>query len=233
MKFIFVDDEKTATDLLESYIDQFARQHQIEIQTQAYHNPVKFLEQYCGNVDLVFMDIDMKGLNGLDTARELRRMDANVVLIFITNLSQFAIHGYEVEAIDYVLKPLTYADFSMKLQKALRYIQRNQEEKITITTKDGVVHSSISEIYYIEVSRHYLEYHTVRGNYTVRGVMKEVEEKLKACHFARCSQGYLVNLKYVQEIHGNTVIVAGKELSVSRGKKAEFLTKFAQYVGGM
>ena len=233
MKFAIVDDEKKATDLLEKYVKEYAEKTSVEFQSVVFHNPSDFLETYSGDYDLVFMDVEMPGLNGIETARELRRMDADVVLIFITNMAQYAIHGYEVEAIDYVLKPLSYADFSLKLQKALRYITRNQDAKITITTKDGIVQFLVSDIHYVEVTRHYLVYHTSREAYTARGVMKDVEEQLSEHHFMRCNHGCLVNLKYVQSISGNEINVAGEHLSISRGKKADFLTAFAKYVGGM
>ena len=70
-----------------------------------FHNPAEFLESYTKDYDLVFLDVEMPGLNGIETAKELRHMDSNVVIMFITNMAQYAIHGYEVEAVDYVLKP--------------------------------------------------------------------------------------------------------------------------------
>lgn len=233
MKIAIVDDEKRATDLIEKYIDQFNVEYHFEIQTHVFHNPQNFLEKYTKDYDLIFLDVEMPGLNGIETAKELRRVDGNVVLMFITNMAQYAIHGYEVEAVDYVLKPLSYADFAMKMQKALRYVARNEDANVKILTKDGVVHLAVSDIYYIEVIRHYLVYHTARGDYMARGVMKETEEQFLKYHFARCSHGYLVNLKYVQSVAGNNMIVAGTELVISRSKKNEFMNQFARYIGGM
>ena len=120
MKIAIVDDEKKATGLIKKYIDQFTVEYHFEIQVSVFHNPQDFLEKYTKDYDLVFLDVEMAGINGIETAKELRRVDGNVVLMFITNMAQYAIHGYEVEAVDYVLKPLSYADFSMKLQKALK-----------------------------------------------------------------------------------------------------------------
>ena len=160
-------------------------------------------------------------------------MDGNVVIMFITNMAQYAIHGYEVEAVDYVLKPLSYADFAMKVQKALRYIARNEDANVKLCTKDGMVHLAVSDIYYIEVRSHYLIYHTTREEYMVRGVMKETEEQFAKYHFARCSHGYLINLKYVQSVNGNIVTVAGEEIALSRSKKNDFMEAFARYIGGM
>lgn len=233
MKLAVVDDEKKATDLLDSYIKRFTKENNIAVNVSVFHNPNDFLSNYSRDYDLVLMDIEMPGLNGIETAKELRRMDGRVVLMFITNMAQYAINGYEVEAIDFVIKPVSYPDFVLKIQKAMRYIARNQDKKLTLNTQEGVVHLYISDICYIEVIRHYLVYHTTGGDYTVRGVMKEIEESLNNYHFVRSNHCYLVNLKYVEAINGNIVKVSGYDLQISRNKKTEFLMEFTRYVGGM
>lgn len=233
MKLAVVDDEKKMTDLLSHYISQFAEEKQISIQISIFHHPNKFLTNYTKDYDIVLMDIEMPGLNGIETARQLRKMDARVVLMFIKNMAQYAINGYEVEAVDYIVKPVSYPDFAMKLAKAVRYVKRNEDKRLVLNTQDGVVHISLADIYYIEVIRHYLVYHTAAGNYTVRGVLKEMDELLAEYHFVRSNHCYLVNLKYVEAITGNTVKVAGDELQMSRNKKSEFMMAFARYVGGM
>lgn len=233
MKVAIVDDAQKETELLTQYVTRFSAENHIEISRVVFHNPLDFVEKYSGDYDLILLDVEMPGLNGIDTAREIRRMDSRVVIMFITNMAQYAINGYEVEAVDYVLKPVTYQDFAMKLKKAARYIQRNQDMRLTLTTSDGMVNIHVSDIYYLEVDRHYLIYHTVHGDYTVRGVMRDVEEQMQEYHFVRCNHCYLVNLKYVEAVNGTFVRVGGTELQMSRNKKNEFLQAFTRYVGGM
>jgi DNA-binding LytR/AlgR family response regulator len=233
MKLAIVDDDKKLTDLLVSYITRFKKEQNMTMKVSVFHNPNDFLTNYNKDYDLILMDIEMPGLNGIETAKELRRMDSRVVLMFITNMAQYAIHGYEVEAVDYVLKPVSYPDFLLKIQKAMRYIVRNQDKKLTLNTQEGVVHLHISDICYIEVMRHYLVYHSTQGNFTARGVMKEMEETLNSYHFVRSNHCYLVNLKYVEAINGNIVKVGGDDLQISRNKKSEFLMEFTKYIGGM
>ncbi len=233
MKLAVVDDELKITELLKGYIKRYEEEFHCSLNVSVFNNPNDFLTTYSSDYDLVLMDIEMPGLNGIETAKELRRIDSRVVLMFITNMAQYAINGYEVEAVDFVIKPVSYPDFVLKLQKAMRYIVRNQDKKLILNTQDSVVHIHVSDIYYIEVIRHYLIYHTVNGDYTVRGVMKEVEADLLEYHFVRSNHCYLVNLKYVESIRGNTVKLNGNDLQISRNKKNEFLTAFARYVGGI
>ena len=233
MKIAIVDDEKTTTDLLGEYIQRFETEYKSSIETTIFFHPIDFLNKYRSDYDLVLMDIEMPGLNGIETAKELRRMDSNVVLIFITNMAQYAINGYEVDATDFIVKPVSYMDFALKIKKAIRYISQRQRAKITLETGDGILSISIPDIYYIEVVRHYLEYHTTQGVVKTRGVMKEVESVLKQYHFVRCNHGYLVNLKYVDALYNHTVRVAGDELIISRNKKNEFLMEFTRYVAGL
>ena len=94
-----------------------------------------FLEKYAGDFDVLFFDVDMPGTDGLDTARRLRRMDSEVSIIFVTNMAQYAICGYEVEALDYLLKPLSYYDFALKFQKALRRITRRSSHTLSVDTR--------------------------------------------------------------------------------------------------
>lgn len=233
MKLAVVDDDKKTTELLNNYINCFKEENNMNITVSVFYHPNDFLTNYSRDYDLVLMDIEMPGLNGIETARELRRMDSRVVLMFITNMAQYAIHGYEVEAVDFVIKPVSYPDFALKIKKAIRYVDRNKDEKMTLNTQDGFVHLYVSDIYYVEVIRHYLIYHTVNGNYTERGVMKEVEEKLTKYYFVRNNHCYLVNLKYVEAINGNMIKVAGDDLQISRNKKNEFLMEFTRYIGGV
>lgn len=233
MKIAIVDDERKVTDLLEGYIRRFEQEHNVLVGVSVFHHPNDFLGSFSESYDLILMDIEMPGLNGIETAREIRRMDKRVVIIFITNMAQYAINGYEVEALDFVIKPLAYADFVMKLQKAMRYIARNQDKKIAINTSDGVVHIDISDLLFVEVIRHYLVFHTLNGDYTVRGVMKETEIELSSYHFVRSNHCYLVNLRHVETIRGNMVKVGSHDLQISRNKKNEFLMEFTRYIGGM
>ena len=232
MKISILDDDPQVTKLLKTYAQQFGSENHRQMIIDTFHHPNDFLTYYPKDVDLIIMDIDMPGLNGIETAKELRRIDPAVALMFVTNMAQFALQGYEVDAMDYVIKPISYGDFAMKMQKALRYLAQNHKEKMTIQSKEGVVNLNVMDILYIEVIRHNLIYHTVFGDFTERGVMKEVEQVLESVHFIRCNHHYLVNLKYVSAISGNALFLGNEALTISRNKKKSFMDAFTKYVGG-
>lgn len=233
MKIAIVDDEKQMTHLIESYLLRYSKERNTHFKVDIFNNPLEFLSNYTGDYDLILMDIQMPGLNGIETAKELRCIDASVVLMFITNMMQYAIHGYEVDAIDFVVKPISYGDFVLKMQKASRYVDRNKNKKISLNTSEGIVQLDVTDIHYVEVIRHDLIYHTVHGQYKVRGSLREAEKALLDFHFTRSNHCYLVNLKYVEAVSGNLLRVAGEELVMSRNKKNDVLLEFAKYVGGL
>lgn len=233
MKFAIIDDVKKETEILDDYITRFEKEWGIAVVRNIFQSPVRFLESYSYDYDLIFLDIEMPGLNGIETAREIRRMDPNVLIMFITNMAQYALNGYEVEAVDYVLKPLTYHDFLLKLQKALRYIEQRKDDMISVVTNESAVRLRIRDIFYVEVDKHYLIYHTSVGMYTVRGTMKEIQEQLTPYHFVRCSHSFLVNLRYVESVNGNILKCGGDEIQISRNKKSEFMYEFTRYISGM
>lgn len=154
-------------------------------------------------------------------------------MIFVTNLAKYAVQGYEVKAFDFIVKPVNYYNFELKLLSALECLDKNGDKEFWIKTKDGKVFLHGSDITYVEVLRHYLTYHTKNGDYSVLGSIGEAAELLKECRsFVFCNRCYLVNLRYVTQIKKSTVTVAGQELQISRQKRANFLKELNDYFGG-
>ena len=234
MKVAIVDDLKTELEMLRGYLMDFAVAESKEFDISTYESGDRFLEDFSGQFDLILMDIDMPGLNGIDTARAIRKVDESVVLMFVTAMPQYVLTGYEVDAIDYVIKPVSYPDFALKLKKALRYVKQvKADEPVVLSTKEGLVTLNISEIYYVESALHYCIYHTKDKEYRVRENISAVEQRLSPFGFARCNAGYLVSLKHVKAIIKDDVIVGDYTLKISRSKKASFTEKFTKTLGGL
>ena len=181
--------------------------------------------------DIVFMDIDMPGRNGIEASRALRERNQSIVLLFVTNLAQYAIAGYEVDALDYILKPINYFSFKLKIQKALETVRRVQGTLLTIASDHGQQLVRDSEIFYIEVQGHNLIYHTLHGDLTATGTLKQIEAQLKPSGFYRCNYCYLVNLRHVGFLDGSEVTVGQYKLQISRNRRKEFLQQLTQFYG--
>ena len=113
-KVAIVEDSIKDFTLLKSYLEQYEKENNIEFNIQCFENGIRFLDKFSANYDIIFMDIDMPYMNGLEVSKKIREIDKTVVLIFVTNLSQYAVNGYEVEALDYIVKPISYFNFSIK-----------------------------------------------------------------------------------------------------------------------
>jgi DNA-binding LytR/AlgR family response regulator len=147
-------------------------------------------------------------------------------------MGQYAIHGYEVNAIGYMLKPISDYALEMNLTRAMKQIAARQTTKIVLQTKTGVVAFPAGELTYVEVSGHKLMYHTKEASYEVYGKLSDEEQRLGAEHFVRCSNPFLVNLSAVRAVSGNTVLlIGGERLPISRSMKKNFLEQYVDYLG--
>lgn len=212
-------------------IDKYHKDTGRDSRLTLFKDGLDFLRKYKPDeYDVIFMDIDMPHINGIDTARRLRKSDDRVTLVFMTNLRQYALKGYEVSALDFLVKPIGYAAFSTMMNRVVKGLRDRHEPEIIINNRNGFYRIGMSDIYYLEVCRHYVIYHTVEGNIEVWGSLVEEEKKLTPDNFARCNNCFLVNLDCVKEVKGDNVIVGGDELKISRGKKVDFLKRLLDHI---
>lgn len=228
-----VEDEQQYRDEVCQYIEQYATEHQLKFDVTTYTDGQEIVDDVQKHYDIIFFDIEMTQLNGMDAAKAIRERDVNVVMVFITNMAQYAIEGYEVGALDFVLKPIDYYGFSFRLARALGRVQKKQGNlEFAINTPGGIKKLNSNDIYYIEIENRFLVYHTAEGDFSQRGTLQSAEEMFQNYHFVKCNHWYLVNLKYVTEIEENIVHVAGSRLEISRRNRAHFLKEVTEYIGG-
>ena len=231
LEIAIVEDEESYRNTLCEYLEKYSRETGDEIHISAFTDGDEIVENYTAKYDIILMDIEMQFMNGMDAAETIRRQDEQTIIIFITNMAQYALRGYKVNALDYVLKPISYTSFYETLKKAVRSASKGKDSYLTINMREGVKRLRISEIEWIESMGHRLTFHSVDGEYeTTVYSMKEMQEKLEPSGFTRCSSGCLVNLKWVKEVENNIVNVNGRYLPVSRGRKNEFMAKFVSYM---
>ena len=234
MRIAIIEDEQPFADELAEHITRFSQEYPSEIQYQYFKSSVSFLSSYQPVWDLLLLDIEMPGMDGMTLAHKVREIDQNVLLIFITKVAKYAMAGYEVAALDYVLKPVNYYVFSMKLRRVLSLLETRQKNHIVIQGNGFVRKVPVETIRYIDVLDHTISYHTPHGILSSTGAksIRELENELLPDGFCKCNQCYLVNLQYVQSVEKNTVVLAGGEcLSISRSRKKPFMQALLDFWG--
>lgn len=233
MRIAIVEDEAVYAKTLQEYLNRYSREFGQALEVDHYPDGIAFLNGFKGQFDIILLDISMPGIDGMETAKRIRRVDADVVILFVTNLAQYAIRGYEVDALDYILKPISYFAFSQRLNRALGRVKSRTRNYLVVSAREGTLKLDIDSIFYAESQGHNLVFHTQSGDYTAGGTMKEIEEKLQPFHFFRCNKGYLVALRHVDSVRDGCAIVHGEPLLISRARKSEFMEALTNFVGGV
>lgn len=226
-----VEDDPRFAETIQGYLEQYGRENGEEFAIKRYSDGYAIADGYRGGFDIILMDIEMGLMNGMEAAGEIRKTDEEVTIIFITSMARYAIQGYSVHALDYVLKPVAYPAFAETIKKAIAGLKKKDETYISVTYKDGMVKLRAADIYWIESQGHRLTFHAKEGAYeTTVYSMREMEEKLAGDSFLRCSSGTLVNLRKVTGVKGGNIEVNGQLLQMSRGRKAEFMAALVSYL---
>lgn len=231
IRIAIAEDDSGYMQTLQSYLKRYASEHGTAFEITCFSDGDEIAERYRTGFDLIFMDVDMPLLDGMSAAREIRRTDSEVVIIFITNLAQYAIRGYEVSALDYVLKPVSYFAFSQRLERAITRLKSREGKYITVPVKGGIRKLDTSQIYYVESLGHDLIFHTSAGSFNANITMRQAEEKLTEAHFFRGNNSYLINLSHVEGIQDGCAVVRGQRLKLSRPRKNAFLEALADHIG--
>lgn len=233
MNIAVVDDSKEDADRLCEYIEKYSTENHIPIHTSVFYASFDFLEKYHGEYDVIFLDIEMPGSSGLEAAHEIRSRDEGAGIIFVTGMAQYAVRGYEVNAIDFMVKPVGYYNFSMKLKKAISFSKKHSRHYILVSDKEGIHRIPAKDILYIEKIHEYQVFHTKNGELKNRGSVKTTKEKLGELPFAECISGCLVNLDYVSYIGKDSIMLETElELPLSRRLKKQFTREYVKYMGG-
>ncbi len=234
LRIVIVEDTPDEAAVLRGHLERYAEEHGLELSIAWLKSALDFLEDRAP-ADLIFMDIDMPGINGLEAAKQLREHDAVTPLVFVTNLAQYAVRGYEVDAVDFMVKPVRYADFSMRMSRALRVVDRAARRSLTVKTREGLQLFSVSDLLFVETQGHDVAYHVAGEKlpFVARDSLRNVEGELRDLPFVRLSSSALANMAHVRRVRGDEVTISdGTVLFMSRAKKREAQAAIAAYLGG-
>ena len=217
-----VDDEKQERDQLKQALARFGAENGTELNVQEFDCAAVYLAAQDRDFDILYLDIDMPQMSGMELAEKIRETDQDVILIFCTNLQQFALNGYSVGALGFIVKPIQWYSFHMYLTRALKVLQKRAGQ-------------NAAEIAYVEVRQHDLLYNLCGGDGKTeiiknRGSMQEIAAQLTPYGFVRCSASYLVNLRCITAVSRMNVYIGGAALPIGRTYKDAFTEAFSRYM---
>lgn len=243
VKIGIVDDEKEAREQLREAIERFGFEYPVKFELREFDSAVSYLSAKNNAWDILYLDIDMPQMTGMELAEKIRETDTEVVIIFCTNLEQFALNGYSVSALGFLVKPVQWYSFHMYLDRALKAVQKRASrlenaETRKIIVKDGSISRIIdaADIKYVEVRKHYLLYSIKdkkTGEGTVvktRGSMQDIAGLLAPFGFVRCSSSFLVNLSCVTAVSRLDLYIGQEVLPIGRAYKDVFTREFSKFL---
>ena len=215
IRLALVEDDTLYRSQLREYIDKYSAASGEKFTVTEFSDGDEIALGYKAVYDIILMDIEMKFMDGMMAAEEIRKKDTEVIIIFITNSPQYAIKGYAVDALDYVLKPVSYYAFSQRLSRAIERTARRARHYLQINAH-GTAH----------------KIHTAEGALTASGSMAETETRLAQDSFFRVNKGCLVNLEHVDCMDGEDAVVHGERVPIARARRKAFLDALNDYING-
>lgn len=232
IRIAIVDDENEECLSLMQMIEQYLRVHQTTAEIQTFCDAAQFIKGYAGGFDIIFMDIQMPEMDGMQAATLLREIDHEVLLIFVTSMIQYAVQGYRVDAMDYIVKPVTSTLLEHSLMRALRKLESRTPKHITIRSLSGLRNVNVNEIIFAEAVNHRVTLHLREDQFECMLTLNQLEHQLTGCGFFRCHAAFLVNMKKVERIEGNDIYMAGQLVPISKHRRKDFMKELTASWGG-
>lgn len=205
-RFAVCDDNGTDAAFVVSLIEEWNKRKRLPLQIEMFSSAEAFLFAYeeHSDFDLLVLDIEMGGMNGVELAKRLRRMGAGLQLVFVTGFMEYISEGYDVEALHYLMKPVTGEKIELVLDRAVERIGAREKE-LALALPDGAVRVPLYEIRYLEVQKNYVTVHA-REDYRVKKTLNELEGELDDSFF-RVHRSYIANLRFIRKILKTEVIL--------------------------
>lgn len=232
IKFEICDDEPIMVQEISNHLAKYMKERQIASYcVNRFLNGNTLLLLEAGNLDLIFLDIQMEAPDGMETAKILRQQRSHSLLIFVTILKEYVFSAFEVEAFDYLVKPLDGDRFRQTMDRALRFMKRVAQKTIIVQRGNSCEVISLAEIVYCEVIGRKIYIHKNDGtiiNYYNR--LEDLEHQVDG-RFFKCHRSYLVNLDYVQGCQtGQVILPRAEAIPVSRLREKELLQNLLLYM---
>ena len=214
-KFAICDDEPFQSKYLKTLVSAWGTEQGYDTSIKTFQSAEALLFSGCDDYDILLLDIEMGGMNGVELAKKVRENNETSVIIFVTGYSEYIAEGYDVQALNFLVKPIDRMKLFSVLDKAARLLSKN-ERSISLEQKGEVYLVPLREIRFIEVSGNYVSVHA-KTTLTVKKTLAELEKQLDD-RFVRTGRSFIVNLTYVRRITKTDVFLSTDEsVPLSRG----------------
>ena len=234
LRIAICDDDQVCRATAENMIRRLAEEEALTVCVLGYSSGEELLADYPENLDILLLDIEMPGINGIETAREIRKTDPELTMVFMTSFAQYAIEGYTVKAYRYLLKPLGYPSFSQELREVFRTLYYRCDPDIVVRNDQGLFRLTVKDIQYAETAPNkHVRIHSAANSVLCYQTMQSVEGLLEPYRmFFRCHTSFLINFHAVSEITGNDVrLISGALIPVSKHRRKDMLTEYTRFLG--
>lgn len=227
LKIAICEDDKIMRLQMESYLKDFEKLFRVE----SYGSGEELLDSG-ENYDFIFLDIDMKGMSGIDTARHLRRKDKKVKIIYVTAYDDFKDYAFSVHAFAYLVKPVNKEIIRKILKEAMAYTEeKDTGQKVMFETENGLLEIDTRDIYYFEYQSRRIRIVTKAGAVWQKGAIAQVAMRMEPYGFLMPHKSFVVNLYHIRNLKGYDIFLTdGSSLPLSQKKSAEFRKKLASYL---
>lgn len=235
MKIAICDDEEAQIGLAGRLIHSWSEKSGQPVEVYSFRCAEEFLFRWSEDksFDLLFLDIQMKDVTGIELAKTIRESDEKLIIIFVTGFTEYVFQGYDVSALHYLLKPVKEKDLFICLDRAKSILDVNDEKYLVFTAEGDNVRVRLSDIKYVEVMAHYINIYTKNDTYNLKKSISNFEKELDTSLFIRCHRSYIVNLCYVDRItKADAVLDDGRLVPISRQKWDGFNQAFIKYFRG-
>lgn len=227
-----VEDDGAHRDAILAHLARYQDDRDARFDVRAYADGSAVIADYRSDLDLLLLDIEMPQVDGMTAAKRIREVDDDVVIVFITNAPQYALTGYEVRALSYLLKPVAYGAFRQELDRVLQQLSRRERRTLLFTSGGAHHRVDVADIVFLESAGHRVLVHTTSESLPVVSSLKAMEAELDGAGFARCNSGYLVALRHVVAVDQQQCRLRdGRTLQISRPRRKAFLAALADHVG--
>jgi DNA-binding LytR/AlgR family response regulator len=229
MKLAIVEDNNLESNYLHDLISEYClNNHSYDVTT--FISAEDFFASWPMELDILFLDIMLDEMNGIELATKIRQTNERVIIIFTTSNPQFSLSGYAVDALDYLIKPVAKELLFRTLDKTIHRLGDFRHNYFTINNNDGYFVINTMDIYYIELLNRKLIIHTKSGPIACLRSLQYMEEQLPDTFF-RCHSAFLVNLHAVESVQGPDIVVAGNTIPISKHRRKDFIRALTEFVG--